>query len=384
NGGNPTQLRGYIEVGGPRAEVIIANPAGISVNGGGFINASRATLTTGVPQLNASGGLDSFLVRNGTVGIDGAGLDVSKTDYAAILARAVQVNAGIWASELKVVTGANNVSADHGSVTPTAGTGPAPAFALDVAALGGMYAQKITLVGTEAGLGVRNAGSVGAGAGGLVVTVQGRLENTGMLEGLRVELNSSANIDNRGGTIRQPSVAGLTTDSPVLSNTNGGVIGVEPLMSPAEAGGTASAGGTSAGSATSNPSNPSAGAASGGASPLPSSVPPSPGTIAAAGTIQNDGGRIYAGGPITLKTPQIDNAGGTLNVATMAVSGASFSNAGGTLNVSQSFGANIGRFDNTGGKLNAGSLHIATDGDLINVDGTLTSGSDASLAVGGK
>jgi filamentous hemagglutinin len=73
NGGSPSQLRGYIEVGGQRAEVIIANPAGISVDGGGFINASRATLTTGTPQFNAIGGLDSFLVRGGTVTIDGAG-----------------------------------------------------------------------------------------------------------------------------------------------------------------------------------------------------------------------------------------------------------------------------------------------------------------------
>jgi filamentous hemagglutinin len=167
NGGSPSQLRGYIEVGGQRAEVIIANPAGISVDGGGFINASRATLTTGTPQFNAMGGLDSFLVRGGTITIDGAGLDASKTDYAAILARAVQVNAGIWASELKVVAGANEVSADAGRVTPVAGSGTAPTYALDVAALGGMYANKIALIGTEAGLGVRNAGNIGAGAGGL-------------------------------------------------------------------------------------------------------------------------------------------------------------------------------------------------------------------------
>ncbi|WP_454907450.1 hemagglutinin repeat-containing protein [Variovorax gossypii] len=362
NGGNPTQLRGHVEVGGQRAEVIIANPAGISVDGGGFINASRATLTTGVPQLNALGGLDSFLVRDGTVSIEGAGLDAGKTDYAAILSRAVQVNAGIWANELQVVAGANQIGADHGSVTPIAGNGPAPAFALDVAALGGMYARKITLIGTEAGFGVRNAGNVGAGAGGLVVTTQGRLENTGTLEGARVQLASGADIDNRGGTIRQTSTAGLTVDSQVLSNTSAGLIGAEPLASAAGASGTSAA---LAGSASSD-------------------AAAAPGAVTAAGTIRNDAGRIYAGGPITLKTPQIDNTGGTLNVATMAVTGASFSNAGGTLNVSQGFGANVGRFDNTGGKLNAGSLQIATSGDLINVDGTLTSASDANLAVGGR
>lgn len=394
NGGSPSQLRGYIEVGGQRAEVIIANPAGISVDGGGFINASRATLTTGTPQFNAVGGLDSFLVRGGTITIDGAGLDASKTDYAAILARAVQANAGIWASELKVVTGANQVSADHSQVTPTAGTGAAPSFALDVAALGGMYANKINLIGTEAGLGVRNAGNIGAGAGGLVVTAAGRLENIGTLEGQRVELSTPGDIDNRKGTIRQTSVAGLTIGSPILSNTNGGVIGSEPVSAGTTGGGavgsgtgTPSSGGGGSGGGASTPSSAGSGGGSGdagGASTPAVYTPPAPGAITAGGTIFNDAGRIYAGGPITLSTPQINNAGGTLNVATMAVAGPSFSNAGGTLNVTQSFGANVGTFDNTGGKLNAGSLSITTTGDLVNIDGALVSATDGNLTVGGK
>ncbi|WP_242630900.1 filamentous hemagglutinin N-terminal domain-containing protein [Variovorax paradoxus] len=385
NGGSPSQLRGYIEVAGQRAEVIIANPAGISINGGGFINASRATVTTGTPQFNAIGGLDSFLVRGGTVTIDGAGLDASKADYAAILARAVQLNAAIYATDLKVVTGANQVSADHSQITPTAGTGTAPTFALDVAALGGMYAGKITLIGTEAGLGVRNAGSIGASNGNLIVTSAGRLENTGTLEGTRVELASAGDIDNRGGTIRQTSSVGLAISAPVLSNTNGGIIGAEPAPVPtAGSGGGANTGGTT------SPSTPTAGTGStsgsgGTAAPAPAPyVPTSPGTLTAAGAILNDGGRIYAGGPVTLNTPQINNAGGSLSVASMAVTGPTFSNAGGTLNVSNSFSANVGQLDNTGGTLNAGSLNIATTGDLVNVDGTLTSASDATLTVGGQ
>ncbi|WP_276312244.1 hemagglutinin repeat-containing protein [Variovorax guangxiensis] len=393
NGGTPSQLRGYIEVGGQRAEVIIANPAGISVDGGGFINASRATLTTGTPQFNAVGGLDSFLVRGGTITIDGAGLDASKTDYAAILARAVQANASIWASELKVVTGANQVSADHTQITPTTGTGAAPTFTLDVAALGGMYAGKITLVGNEAGLGVRNAGNIGASNGNLIVTGAGRLENTGTLEGTRVEISSASDIDNRGGTIRQTSSVGLGITAPVLSNTNSGIIGIEPAPAPiAGTEGSTSNGSDTGTSGTASPSVSPTGTSSGtgsgssnAASPAPAPfVPTSPGTITAAATILNDGGRIYTGGPIALQTPQINNAGGTLSVASMAVTGPNFSNAGGTLNVSQSFGANVGTFDNTGGKLNAGSLTIATSGDLINTDGVLTSASDANLTVGGR
>lgn len=142
NSANPSQLRGYIEVAGQRAEVIIANPAGVNANGAGFINASRVTITTGTPQMNG-GNLESYLVQRGTVTINGKGLDATLTDYTGILARAVQINAGIWANDLKIVTGANQINAEHTTNTATAGSGAAPTFALDVAQLGGMYAGKL-------------------------------------------------------------------------------------------------------------------------------------------------------------------------------------------------------------------------------------------------
>ena len=44
---NPSRLLGMTEVAGNRANVILANPAGITCNGCGFINAPRVTLTTG-------------------------------------------------------------------------------------------------------------------------------------------------------------------------------------------------------------------------------------------------------------------------------------------------------------------------------------------------
>ncbi|MDA7419254.1 filamentous hemagglutinin N-terminal domain-containing protein, partial [Xenophilus arseniciresistens] len=388
---DPSHLRGYVEVAGQRAEVVIANPNGILVDGAGFINASKVTLTTGVPQYGAFGGLDAFAVRGGVIRIDGAGLDLSRTDYAAILSRALQVNAAIYANDLKVVTGAGQVSADAAQVTtmPASSGATAPGFALDVAQLGGMYANKIVLVGTEAGLGMRNAGSIGAGAGGLVVTAAGRLENTGTLEGARVQLASAADIDNRGGTIRQGSLAALTIAAPTLSNTDGGWIGMQPVSTSSgsgETGGTGPSPGTAAPGGSTDPATPSGGAepaTGGGSTPAPA-APPQPGAINAAGAILNDGGKIYAGGPITLQSPNIINTGGTLSVANMALNQQSFSNHGGALNVSGSFSANVQSFDNSTGTLRAGSLNIATTGDLINTDGTLTSDSDATLSVGGK
>ncbi|MCA1859153.1 hemagglutinin repeat-containing protein [Janthinobacterium sp. HSC-3S05] len=181
NSANPSQLRGYVEVAGQRAEVVIANPAGVAVDGGGFINASRVTLTTGTPILNG-GNLDGYMVQRGVVSINGRGLDTSLSDYTAILARAAQINGGIWAQELKVVTGTNQIDAAHGVAGAVNGAGPAPAYALDVAQLGGMYAGKITLIGTEAGLGVRNAGVLAATAGNLVLQSNGWLSNSGNIQ----------------------------------------------------------------------------------------------------------------------------------------------------------------------------------------------------------
>lgn len=179
NSTNPTQLRGFVEVAGQRAEVIIANPAGVNVNGGGFINASRATITTGTPVING-GNLEGFVVQKGLITISGAGLDSSQTDFTGLMARAIEVNAGIWAKELKLTAGANQVNADQSVATAAPGTalGAAPAFGIDTSQLGGMYAGKITLVGTEAGLGVRNAGTLAATAGNIAISADGLLTNT--------------------------------------------------------------------------------------------------------------------------------------------------------------------------------------------------------------
>jgi len=124
-------------------------------------------------------------VADGVINIHGAELDAREVDYTDLIARSVAVNAGIWAQQLNVTTGTN-----------TADTAP-PAFALDVAALGGMYAERIVLVGTEHGVGVRNAGHLGAPAGQLMMTADGKLQNTGTLQAGHTDIQV-AGLNNRG------------------------------------------------------------------------------------------------------------------------------------------------------------------------------------------
>ncbi len=223
NSNNPSQLRGYIEVAGDRAQVVIANPAGITCDGCGFINASRATVTTGSPVING-GNLEGYRVERGHVAIEGRGMDARGADYADIIARSVQVNAGVWANKLKVTQGANLVSADNSEVSAGRGQGAAPAVGLDVSQLGGMYAGHITLVGTEAGMGVRNAGVISAQAGDVFVTADGKLINIGQINSSgRLQADAAGGIDNSGSVYAKGEAVLQTRGH--LRNAGGGFIG---------------------------------------------------------------------------------------------------------------------------------------------------------------
>jgi filamentous hemagglutinin len=171
----PSSLRGFIEVGGQAAPVVIANPYGITCDGCGVINSQRFTLTTGTPVFGGSGSLDAFHVTGGSVTVGSGGLDGSVADRTDIIARAVQVNGQLWAKELNVVTGSNDANFADGGVRANAADASRPSVAIDVAALGGMYAQKIRLVGTEAGVGVVSSGVIAAQAGDLELTSAGEV-----------------------------------------------------------------------------------------------------------------------------------------------------------------------------------------------------------------
>ncbi|MBH1566534.1 hemagglutinin repeat-containing protein [Stenotrophomonas maltophilia] len=218
---NASRLQGHIEVAGRSAAVIVANPNGITCDGCGFINTTRGTLTTGTPVFGNDGSLSAFRVSRGTIRLEGNGLDAGNLEGVDLLARAVQLNAGLWAREVNVVTGANQIDAQTLATQAITGEGERPQFGLDVAALGGMYAGKIRLVGTEAGVGVRSTGQMVADAGDFILTQagDGRLSGRTAAAGrLQIETDGDLKAD---GTqyaqgdlqirARQASLAGSTS-----------------------------------------------------------------------------------------------------------------------------------------------------------------------------
>ena len=154
---NPTEMKGFIEVAGRKASVVVANPNGITVDGGGFINTDRAVLTTGKTEYDSKGNLNSYRVEQGRISINGNGLNAKDANSLQILTEATNVNAGVWANTIETRTGKNTIDAN---TLDTQKIGDSNNVGLDVSAIGGMYANSITMKGTNTGLGVNVKGIV--------------------------------------------------------------------------------------------------------------------------------------------------------------------------------------------------------------------------------
>ncbi|AUS41015.1 filamentous hemagglutinin [Ralstonia solanacearum] len=412
---SPSTLQGYLEVAGPRAEVVIANPNGILVNSGGFINTSRATLTTGVPVFGGSGSLDAYRVTGGQITVQGAGLNASNVDQVDLIARAVSVNASVYANQLNVVAGANQVDRSTLGATPIAGDGAAPANGIDVSQLGGMYANKILLASTEKGVGVSLRGVAAAQAGDLTLTSQGKLllagqtnasgnlsvsaqggiDNTGTTYGRQsVTVGTSGDLTNSGTLAAQQNLslnanhvtssgtlgAGVNSDGSLAHAGDLSVVAGGSMSATGQnvAGGNATLQGASvnlAGSQTSANGNLSLNAQTGNLD-LTGATTSAGGALSAnaQGALINDRGHLSSQGAATVTAGSLSNQGGQIvsqNALSANIAGA-LSNQGGTLQAAGALNANAGSLDNTAGhitSLNTDGLNLTTTGRLTNAQG---------------
>jgi filamentous hemagglutinin len=362
---SPSQLRGYLEVAGQKAEVVIANPNGIVVDGGGFINTSRAILTTGTPNIGANGSLTGFNVNGGNITVQGAGLNATNVDQVDLLARAIQVNAAIYANNLNAIAGSNQIDHNTLAATPIAGNGPAPSIAIDVSALGGMYANRIYLVSNEFGVGVSNRGVVAAQAGDLTLQSNGQLVLAGTTNASgSISASATQGIDNSGTTYAQQNVvastSGALTNSGVLAAQNNTTINAGSVASTGTLGAGVNSDGTIANSGDLNVA--------------------SSGAVSATGRNEGGGNTTIQGASLNLAGSNT-SANGTLALAAtngdMNLAGAS-STAGGALVANAA-----GTLTNDGGKLSSGAAMQIAASNLSNANGQLVSQSTLDASVSG-
>jgi filamentous hemagglutinin len=218
-GTSRTLLRGFTEVAGHSADVIIANPNGITVNGGGFINTPRATLSTGIP--NYSGGVyQGFNVRGGDVLIEGDGMVADNIDRVDFYTKTLQLNAQIHAKRLDVITGDNDIAADGSTYTPQNGTGT-QTYSIDSSVLGGINANAITLIATDTGVGVNlpeityASDSLTLNANGEIVLGAAVSDNT---------LNSTSQSLTVNGLLRSGTTMDLKATDTLTVSSNGVIL----------------------------------------------------------------------------------------------------------------------------------------------------------------
>ncbi|WP_186124139.1 hemagglutinin repeat-containing protein, partial [Burkholderia gladioli] len=436
NSPNPSQIRGALEIAGARAELVLANPSGIYLDGAGFINTSRATLTTGLPFYGADGSLAGYNVNRGLVTVAGAGLNASNFDQVDIISRAVQANAAIYAKNLNVIAGANQVNHDTLAATPIAGDGPVPAVAIDVAQLGGMYANRVFLVGNSAGVGVANAGTIAAQAGDLTLQSNGRLVLTGKTTASgNLALSAANGIQNSGTTYAQQSLsasigtdltnsgtlaaqqdtsvtagsvnstgtlgAGVNNDGAVGHGGDLNLTASGQLSATGQnaAGGNASltgAGVNLAGSQTTANGNLSLDATAGDVN-LSSATTSAQGTVnaKASGTVINDHGGVSSGGSMTLTGANLSNHGGTItqygsSTMGMNVSGTLDNSASGVIQTNATdLTLTPAELDNAGGIITHGGIGTLTIAPgtganaLNNASGTIVTKGQASVQAAG-
>ncbi|NMG68027.1 filamentous hemagglutinin N-terminal domain-containing protein, partial [Azoarcus indigens] len=355
-GGRPSSLAGYTEIAGQAARLVVANPWGISCNGCGFLNTPRVTLSTGTPRIE-DGRLAGFRVDGGEIAIDGAGLNASNIDQFDLITRSAKINAELYAQRLNIIAGRNDVAADDLSATALAADGATPLLAIDSAALGGMYANSIMLLGTEAGVGVRLAGDLAASAGDIRIDSAGRLTLNRAVAARDVALAAKdvtlGQAVHAGGAAEVTAENRLAVEGELLA---GGAMAL--AAREIDNAGQMQSGGALAVSAESTTNH---------------------GRMHAldklelvGGAVDNRGGELLAGGEMRIEVASLDNRDGGLlaSVGGLWLSTVDdLSNGGGLVSAGGSLVAGFDRWHNDGGEVYAGAGMKLTGAELSNQGG---------------
>ncbi len=419
--GNPTRLLGMTEIAGGRANLIIANPAGITCAGCGFINIPRISLTTGRPSFNADGSLAGFDVAKGRLAVDGAGLD-ARGSAIDLIARAMRINGDVWADVIRTTAGSNQVSYPDGTAKVRAADAETPSVAIDVQALGGMYANSVRLIGTESGVGVRNSGVIDSLSGDIVLSAQGdvTIEAEGRLQAAGNTRIDAANVINHGTVLSAEGVrlkAGSTlkNDGIVAARSNVDLEAIDIVNRGNLYAGLSTGGGLSGPGSISmtgkNVSNDGTLAAGDNINLSGATISLDHGIVSAASAFNvngdqslttlgvtasamnatlrskgawiNDGGMLAALHDAHVEARSASNRGGTMAGDKLTLTAGDVENAGGTLAGRLQAAISTADLSNNDGLIgtHAGALHLSTTGGLSNDRGHIVGGDGLSLDV---
>ena len=201
-GKNRTGINGYVEVAGKRADIVIANRNGIHVNGGGFLNSDRVTLTTG--RLNMENGdLKSIDVTEGKVSIGEKGVDVLSLSDFELIGKTVDISGIIKGSkDTRVLISTGGQTYEYKTKKVTGKGETYEGIAVDGKAAGSMYAGKIDIISNDKGAGVNTKGDL-VSIDDVTITANGDITTNKVHSEKRVVYNTTKKVK-----IRKQTTAG--------------------------------------------------------------------------------------------------------------------------------------------------------------------------------
>lgn len=166
-GPNASTLKGGLEVLGVKADLLIANPNGLTldnvqlINTRGFTAAAARASVSPTDQLHLAVDETSGRVVLG-------GVDLTDSSYFDVVARGVALQGVVDSrghdTDIQVLTGLNQYTYDTGSgkrswqTTATSGSNSGGTLGISGSAAGSMYGSYVTLVATEKGAGISHDG----------------------------------------------------------------------------------------------------------------------------------------------------------------------------------------------------------------------------------
>ncbi|KWF05627.1 filamentous hemagglutinin N-terminal domain-containing protein [Burkholderia ubonensis] len=215
---NPSLIQGQIDVAGPRANVVLANPNGITVNGGSFVNTGHVALSTGNVSFNDVQIAPGVIQRNvvldtatGTIVVGPGGL-ASALIGLDLIAKTIRIDgpvnntftsptAGVrllaGSSRVELNTGLSPSDNANDWLTRSATMNPdtASSYAIDITAAGSLTSGRVQLIVTDRGPGVRSAGPLNASLGDFLLTSNGNVE----LSNTKIDVAQDFSMTAQGG-----------------------------------------------------------------------------------------------------------------------------------------------------------------------------------------
>nr|BFD43485.1 hemagglutinin repeat-containing protein [Pseudomonas sp. FFPRI_1] len=215
---NASQLNGAQEIFGTPADFVLANPNGISVNGGSFINTPNASLVVGRPELQGDK-LQRLNTQNagGRLDIHGGGL-LNEKGSINLIAPSIDSQGQLKAhDQLNLTVGRNQLDYPSGKVLKVDPASRTQEQRIDANLFGAMLAGRINIVSTAEGAGVRVGAVQVNGRDGVKLHSAGDLDIRGKaldnsLDAVRAGVHSEGDIDLHGArdlTLAATDVSGV-------------------------------------------------------------------------------------------------------------------------------------------------------------------------------